>query len=81
MKKLPLGMIEDRNLIDRLINDPIFIQSVELDLGSVRRIYPDWLANQMVYEMLDGSTKIAKVKLSEMVKKLKDMNYMNEFMN
>jgi hypothetical protein len=83
MIELPKGSktLEDYQIIDQLIKDPIFIQSVEADLGSVIRIFPVWSEDRMYYELLDGSTKVAKVKLTDMVKKLKDMNYMRDFFN
>lgn len=79
--ELPRGSrtLEDIVMIENLIKDDIFLQSVESDFGKTRRIYADWPNDKLVYELLDGSKKISR--LSLIVQRLKAVNYMKNFEN
>lgn len=81
MIELPRGVrtLEDIIIIEHLVKDEIFIESVESDFGKVRRIYPDWIKDKLVYELLDGTKKLSK--LSLIVQRLKAVNYMKQFEN
>lgn len=83
MKKLPKGkvnmdeVLRNARLIELLISDEIFLQSVEESEGKVKRIWPDWNIGKLIYEMQDGSLKESDLKL--ILDKLKKINYEKEF--
>jgi hypothetical protein len=79
--KLPKGKqtLFDEMMIEQLIKDETFKASVEESLGKIVRFYPDWERDTLIYELLDGNFKYSK--LSELVKSLNDMNYMEAFQN
>jgi hypothetical protein len=77
---LPKGnpTIEDALLIDHLINDEVFIMSMEENLGGkIRRVYADWSTGHLVYELLSGHVQQSLI--SGIITKLKELNYMKEF--
>lgn len=76
---LPSGIktVEDEMIIDYLSKDPVFIESMEITLGKIIRIYPDWDTRHLVYELLDGNIKESKI--DGVLVELKKMNYLKEF--
>jgi hypothetical protein len=81
MSKLPKGRrtLEDDMMLETLIKDPVFVKSVEEDFGKLRRMWVDWSLNRIVYEFLDNSVKESTLSLNELLKKMRDFNYMREF--
>lgn len=80
-KQLPKGFktLEDQMMIDYLLKDQVFLESVETDMGKLRKIFPDWEANKLVYIFEDGEMKESD--LLQIVYKLRKINYMKEFSN
>lgn len=83
MIELPKGQVNLDNvlLIQKLINDPDFIASVEETEGKVRRIYADWKTNKLYYEFLDYTVKESKLRLTEIVRKLEEIQYLADYLN
>lgn len=77
--KLPKGLapLEDMLIIDHLINDEIFIKSIEEEMGRIIRLWADWESKTLVYELSSG--KVKQSKLDKILSQLKKMNYMKEF--
>lgn len=78
---LPIGFkpTEDEMIVFHLVNDELFKQSIEGEYGTIVKIFADWHQDQLVYEFLNGSEKYSN--LSGIIKALKDMGYLKEFMN
>ena len=70
---------QDELIVYHLIDDRLFKESLESEYGRIVQIYADWRTDQLIYEFLDGSSKYSV--LSEIIKTLKDMGYLNEFMH
>jgi hypothetical protein len=70
---------QDELIVFHLLDDETFKESIESEFGKLQKMYPDWRTDQLVYEFLDGSAKYSI--LSEIVKALKDMGYLNTFMH
>jgi hypothetical protein len=71
---LPRGSrpIEDVTLIEDLIKNPTFIESIESDLGKIENIYPEWTKNVIIVELLNGQDKEIDITwLLEQIKKFK----------
>jgi hypothetical protein len=68
--------IEDRAIINFLLNDPVFIRSVEDSEGKLQQMWPDWDANVLVYEFKDGSIKESKLTITEILEKIDELGYM-----
>ena len=81
MSKLPKGRrtLEDDMMIETLIKDPIFVQSVESEFGKLRRMWVDWKLNRIVYEFLDDTIKESTLALNDILEKMREFNYMKEF--
>lgn len=79
MIKLPHGFrsLEDQEIINKLITDEFFKKVMEEDMGKIRRIYADWDAGYLKYELLSGLVKQSKI--TELVAKMKEINYMKDF--
>lgn len=73
---LPQGNkpVEDETIVFQLIHDELFRESIESEYGKITNLYADWRTDQLVYEFLDGSCKYSV--LSEIVKTLKDLKYL-----
>lgn len=65
---------EDETIVSQLVVDELFKESIESEYGKITKIYPDWRTDKLVYEFLDGSSKYSV--LSEIVKALKDLKYL-----
>lgn len=78
MNKLPQGIntFEDQAIINQLIKDPVFLDSIESTDGKLLKVYADWKRKIIVYEFLNGSVK--KSPLSIAVKLLKQMRYLRD---
>ena len=70
---------QDELIIMHLMDDELFRESLETEYGKIIKMYPDWRTDQLVYEFLDGSAKYSI--LSEIVKTLKDLDYLNSFLH
>jgi hypothetical protein len=68
--------IEDRIMIDNLIQDRDFISSVESTDGKVMKIWADWSRDCIVYEFLNGSIKESQ--LSKALDALKAIRYLRD---
>lgn len=44
----------DKEIIEALIKDETFVQSIEYSEGKVKEIYADWEAGKVVYTFLSG---------------------------
>lgn len=79
--RLPKGFptLFDEQVIDFLCRDETFRASVEESLGKIEKMYPDWPAGMLVYELIDGDTKYTELK--QLVSKLNEMEYMKEYQN
>jgi hypothetical protein len=79
--ELPVGArtLEDKLIIETLMKDEIFIASIEESDGKLRRMYPLWEQDLMIYEFYSGL--VIRGKLSKLLKRLRDINYMDEFAN
>lgn len=67
---------DEEFLVSQLINDEIFRESIESELGKLVRIYPDWKSDHLVYEFLNGKSLYSN--LSGIIKQLKDMDYLKD---
>lgn len=70
---------QDELIVYHLLDDELFKQSIESEYGKIVHIYADWRSDHLVYEFLDGSSKYST--LSEIIKTLKDLGYLSEFMH
>ncbi len=70
---------QDELIVFHLLDDQLFKESIESEYGKIVQIYADWRTDQLIYEFLDGSSKYSI--LSEIIKTLKDLGYLNEFMH
>ena len=70
---------KDELIVFHLMDDETFKESIESEFGRLARIYPDWKADQLIYEFMDGSAKYSI--LSEIVKTLKDLGYLISLMH
>jgi hypothetical protein len=70
---------QDELIVFHLIDDRLFKESIESEYGRIVSMYADWRSDHLVYEFLDGSSKYST--LSEIIKTLKDLGYLNEFMH
>lgn len=69
----------DELIVFHLMDDETFRESIESEFGRLTAIYPDWRTDKLIYEFLDGSSKYSN--LTEIIKALKDMGYLNSLMN
>lgn len=69
--------LDDALMIEHLIHDNTFIESMEETLGKVTRIYPDWVTGHLIYELLDGN--IRESKIEPILENLRRSNYLKEF--
>lgn len=78
-QQLPHGQrtLEHEMIIDQLTKDEVFLGSMAEDLGTIIKVYPDWDNNRLVYELRNGNT--FESKLSDLIKKMKEINYMKDF--
>lgn len=79
--ELPSGSrtIEDQAIIECLLKDESFRQSMEEKIGKIGRIWADWPADRLFYEKYDGD--LAWSILSKLIKKLREIDYIKEFLN
>ncbi len=75
---LPKGIqpVEDEAIIALLLQDDLFKESIESEYGRIVAIYPDWRTDKLVYEFLSGDRKYSI--LSEIIKTLKDLEYLKD---
>ena len=78
---LPFGFrtLEDYQLIDFLKKDEIFLNSMQIKYGTIKNVTAIWKDNILRFEFMDYS--ILDCDLLKMVKKLKDINYIKEWIN
>lgn len=64
-KQLPHGFrtLTDESMIQDLIKDETFINSMQETLGKIREIWVDWKNNQIVCEPLAGEPKAIDLKI------------------
>lgn len=76
---LPRGSktVEDEHLIKLLIQDEIFKQSIESEYGKISNLFPEWERNVLVCQFLNGD--VQEYYISGILRKLRALNYMNEF--
>lgn len=81
MIELPEGAktLEDVTIIEHLMKDEIFIASIEEKDGKLVRMYPIWKEDLMIYELASGF--VIRGRLSKLIKRLKEINYMSDFTN
>jgi hypothetical protein len=65
--------MSDEDLIEAICRDDIFRQSIESELGRLRRIFPDWKKRILIYEFETGNQKHSD--LDQILDALKDLNY------
>lgn len=77
--RLPKGnpSLEDALMIEHLVKDKTFIDSMEETLGKIRRVYADWGTGHIVYELLDGNIKESEI--APILERLRRLNYLKEF--
>lgn len=69
--------IEDALMIEHLVEDQTFIESIENSIGKINRLYADWNTGRIVYELLDGDIKESKIE--PILERLRELNYLKEF--
>jgi hypothetical protein len=63
----------DEELIEILCKDETFRQSIESELGRLKRIFPDWKDRLLVYEFESGNYKHSDI--DQILEALKDLGY------
>lgn len=82
MQALPKGnqnelSSDDELIVAHLLKDEIFIESIEAEYGKIKALYPDWRTDKLVYEFVSGKSLCSD--LSEIIRALKDINYIKYF--
>jgi len=63
----------DKYLIDMLLTDQTFLDSVEEDIGKIEQLYADWDRRLIVYKTETGIKK--EIDLDKVLKFLRKSNY------
>ncbi len=76
--ELPYGydIKNDRDLINHLIKDNIFIDSIESELGPISQLYADWANDKIVFILKSGRNKESSI--TGIIAFLKKINYQKE---
>lgn len=76
--ELPKGSetLEDFILVDHLLRDPIFLESIESTDGKLWKVFADWKRDRLVYEFVNGTVKESSLSLA--IKRLKDLKYLTD---
>lgn len=83
MKQLPKGfinldsIIESKAIIDQLIKDRAFLDSIEETDGPLLRIWADWKKRKIFLEFMNGEQKSVKIEL--ITERLKMCDYLKDF--
>lgn len=71
--------MDDKDLIDHLLRDTLFRESIESEMGKLREIFADFDSNELVYVFRDGDMKASN--LQNIITELRRVGYLNEIVN
>jgi len=68
--------MSDKEIVNLLLKDRIFLESIESEFGKVKEIWADWTNNRLIYDLLSGSQKFSV--LTDLIDSVKKSGYVQE---